>query len=367
MKRHLAWAALAGILAGILILVWGSWQWNRPGPEAPGPEAGPAQVRIRAGMTLSAAADTLVGRGLLRDARVLLLGAKLTGQGRALRAGLYELEYGRSPSELLTDLTSGRTVQVRFTLPEGLSAEEIAERAAAALGFSAEGFLAAADSIVRAEAARQDWMTGGAGAFARLDTLLQGTGPGGVRTLHWCEGYLAPDTYRFGEGTPDVQAAAHLVHEQLRRLRQAWTGRERTELTGHQLLALASLVEAEARLPEERGRIAAVYTNRLQQRWRLEADPTVAYALRKKGKRLYFKDLKVDSPYNTYLYRGLPPGPIGCPGQPALQAAARPESDVQDLYFVSDGAGGHVFSRTLQEHEAAVRRYRRIRDEAARH
>lgn len=367
MKRHLILAASAGLLLGVLIVAWGAWQWNRPGPPAPEAGTAPVQVRIRPGTTLSAAADTLVGRGLLRDARALLVGARLTGQDKALRAGLYELEYGRSPRELLMDLTSGATVQIRFTLPEGLSAEEIAERTAEALDISAVRFLAAADSLVRTEAARREWLTGGPESFARLDSLLQGTDPGGARRLHWCEGYLAPDTYRFGEGTSAEQAAAHLVGEQLRRLEAAWAQRNRPELTGHRLLALAALVEAEARLPQERGHIAAVYANRLEKNWRLEADPTVAYVLRKKGKRLYFKDLKVDSPFNTYLYRGLPPGPIGCPGELSLQAAARPAPDVEDLYFVSDGAGGHVFSRTLQEHEEAVRRYRRIRDAAARH
>ena len=132
------------------------------------------------------------------------------------------------------------------------------------------------------------------------------------------------------------------------------------------MLTLASVVEAEARLDTERTLVAAVYSNRLAHNWRLEADPTVAFILEKKGSRLYYKDLKVDSPYNTYVYRGLPPGPIGSPGMAALQAAARPDPGCDAMYFVSDGVGGHVFSRTLQEHEEAVRRFRRIRAEGAR-
>lgn len=365
MKRLLSIAALAGFGLGCLVVALGWWQWNRPGPAAPPAAPGEVRVRIHPGMTLSAAADTLVERGLLRDRRALVLGAKLTGQDRALRAGLYELRYGRSPRQLLLDLTTGSAVQLKITLPEGWSAEEMAGRLARTLDFSAGSFLAAADSIVRAEASGRDWLCGGPEAVVRLDSLLRGAGPDGGRRPHWCEGYLAPDTYHFGEGATARQAAAHLTRQQLERLERSWRDRVQTGLTGHELLTLASLVEAEARLAEERTRIAAVYSNRLRQGWRLEADPTVAYVLRKKGKRLYFKDLEVDSPYNTYRQRGLPPGPIGCPGEPALQAAARPDPQTGEMYFVSDGAGGHVFSRTLQEHEQAVRRFRRIRDGAA--
>lgn len=360
-------AALGGFALGCLLVAIGWWQWNRPGPEAQAGAPAAQLVRIHPGMTLTAAADTLVQRGLLRDARVLLLGARLTGQGRALRAGLFELHHARTPHELLLDLISGSAVQIRVTLPEGLSAEEMADRIGQALDFSPERFLAAADSIVRAEASAGGWLLGDAEVFARRDSLLAGLDPAGVRRLHWCEGYLAPDTYHFGEGTSAVLAASHLTARQLDRLERAWNGRAAIDLSGHDLLTLASLVEAEARLEKERTLVAAVYANRLRRGWRLEADPTVAYVLHKKGKRLYFKDLKVDSPYNTYQVRGLPPGPIGCPGEPALEAAARPDPQAQVLYFVSDGAGGHVFSRTLQEHEEAVRRYRSIRDGGARH
>ena len=129
---------------------------------------------------------------------------------------------------------------------------------------------------------------------------------------------------------------------------------------------MASIVEAEARRDDERGRIAAVYANRLAASRRLEADPTVAYVLDKKGQRLFYRDLEVDSDWNTYRRQGLPPGPIGSPGEASLQAAARPDPACDALYFVSDGADGHVFSRTAREHEEAVRRFRRLRAEARR-
>ena len=125
-------------------------------------------------------------------------------------------------------------------------------------------------------------------------------------------------------------------------------------------------METEARRDDERERIAAVYANRLRRNWRLEADPTVAFVLGKQGERLYFKDLKVDSPYNTYRVKGLPPGPIATPGLASLLAAARPDSSSTALYFVSDGADGHVFSRTAREHEAAVRKFKAVREQQRR-
>jgi UPF0755 protein len=128
-------------------------------------------------------------------------------------------------------------------------------------------------------------------------------------------------------------------------------------------VTIASIVEAEARRADERARIAAVYFNRLRRGARLEADPTVAYVLDKRGERLLYRDLRVDSPYNTYANTGLPPGPIGTPGLASLAAAAHPDTLCDAFYFVADGEGGHVFSRTADEHRAAVARYRRLRDQ----
>ncbi|MBM4131087.1 endolytic transglycosylase MltG, partial [bacterium] len=130
------------------------------------------------------------------------------------------------------------------------------------------------------------------------------------------------------------------------------------------LLTLASIIEAETSRPDERARVGAVYLNRLRLGMNLAADPTVAFATQKKGQRLLYRDLEVDSAWNTYRRRGLPPGPIGSPGMASLRAAARPDPACRELYFVADGEGGHVFSHTAQEHEAAVRRYRLLRGSA---
>lgn len=369
MKRLALIAAGAGLVLGLLVLGIGWSLWT--GASAPAAGEAPVLLRIPTGMTLTAAADMLVARELLEHRTVFLIGARLTGRERGLRAGLYELDRGISPRDLLLDLTEGRSVQIRVTIPEGLTAPETAAILAEALGFDTDAFLAVADSLVRAEIAARGLLGPAAaegGAIpARLDSLWSGRSPEGTRALHWCEGYLAPDTYRFAEGTRPRTAARHLVAVQLQRLQEAIaTATGEVPLDPHRLLTLASLVETEARLPQEQPLVAAVYSNRIAQGWRLEADPTVAFILGKKGRRLYFKDLKVDSPYNTYQVRGLPPGPIASPGAGALFAAARPDPDCDAMYFVSDGAGGHVFSRTIQEHEEAVRRFRRIRAESSR-
>ncbi len=362
MKRLLMAAGL-GLLSGLLCLGWGWRQWTGPGPGATGNETA-VRIRIPSGMTLAAAADTLAARGLLRDRRVLLAGARLTGRDRELRAGLYELAYGQSPRDLLNDLTTGLSVQVVVTIPEGLDSQETAAVVAVALGLAEDRFLVVADSLARL-AARRDTLLGSVEAWASHDSLLAAeSAASGIRTFHWSEGLLAPDTYHFAEGSEAAVVAEVLLATQLNRLQQAVAaGRSGVNggLTPLELLTLASLVEAEALRDEERGLIAAVYTNRLGKKWRLEADPTVAFVLGKKGQRLYFRDLKVDSRYNTYRFKGLPSGPIGAPGLASLQAAAQPDPACEAMYFVSDGAGGHVFSRTAREHEAAVARYRESR------
>ena len=367
MKR---WAAVAGaaVLLGLVLLGWGWRLWTGPGPrlEGAGQPAGSTttvQIRIPQGMTLSAAADSLTAAGLLKHPFVFRAGARLTGRARALRTGLYELSSGASPRELLWAVTSGKAVQVKVTIPEGLDAENVANLLAGALDFSRDDFLAVADSLVIA-AAHQGQLLKPAQSVAGHDSLLAEESARHPRQFRWCEGHLAADTFLFAEGTDAATVAQFLVSTQWARLDSAMAGSvsaANLELTPQEWLTLASIVEAEARLDDERPLIAAVYMNRLRQGWRLEADPTVAFILKKKGKRLYYRDLDVSSPFNTYRNTGLPPGPIGNPGPAALEAVARPDSTCDAMYFVSDGQGGHVFSRTAREHEAAVKEFRRAR------
>ncbi len=365
--RRFVVVVLLGVVCGALLTlgwVWGRWS----GDWGVAPEAAPqtVSVRIYPGMTMAATADTLVARGLLRERRLFLIGARLSGRDRALQTGLYELPVGVSPRRLLRELVDARPVPVRVTVPEGVEAELVAELVAQALGCTPAAFLAAADSVTEQTIRARGWL-GPPQQADRYDALLaDGAVPGG-RPLHWSEGYLAPDTYHFAEGTAAREVARTMVSLQITRLDSLylwpvrWLGE--LNLPPHAVLTLASIVEAEARRDDERARIAAVYLNRLRRGGRLEADPTVAYALDKRGQRLLYRDLRVASAYNTYLHAGLPPGPIGNPGRAALTAAVRPDTTCDAYYFVADGQGGHVFSRTSAEHRAAVARYRRQRSE----
>ncbi len=367
MIKRLAAVAGAAFLMGLVIVLWGWRLWTGPGPVSEvdrEPEPSTALIRIPSGMTLAAAADSLVTRGLLEHPKVFLVGARLTGKGRALRAGLYELPVGASPRDLLLALTSGSAVQVKVTIPEGLDAEEIANVVSRELGFSPDDFLAAADSLVMTAAYQGLLLQGGESAAGDYGSMLEAESSRHPRQFRWCEGHLAPDTFHFTEGTNAAKAARFLVSTQWTRLDSVMAASGTANALGfsrQELLTLASIVEAEARRDDERRLIAAVYVNRLRQGRRLEADPTVAFILLKKGKRLFYRDLEVSSPFNTYRNKGLPPGPIGSPGIAALEAAAQPDSACRAMFFVSDGKDGHVFSRTAREHEAAVQEFRRAR------
>ncbi len=357
-------AAAAGLTAGLVLLAVFWYQWSRPGSTAL-PAGAEVKIRIPRGATWSTAADSLARHHVLEDPFILKLGVRLLGKGPDLRAGLYELGGGISPRSLVKTLTAGETVPVRVTLPEGWDADEIAREVQLRLLIPAARFLAAADSLVRL--LEHDVAWGGKVPLAACDSLQGLAGTRGERRFHICEGFLAPDTYLFAEGSGPVEVAGLMIKTQLARLSRADSLRLPTvDLDPFRLLTLASIVQAEVKLTAEGPLIAAVYRNRLAAGWKLEADPTVAYVLGRKGKRLFHKDLEVRSPYNTYRHKGLPPGPIGNPGQQALLAAARPDTTCRAMFFVSDGADGHVFSRTAAEHARAVARFRKARARARR-
>jgi peptidoglycan lytic transglycosylase G len=298
-----------------------------------GPPGEPVRVVVSEGASFASVARNLVERGLVRRAWTLEFFAKATRGDRRIQTGTYEFTRGEPALDILGAMIRGDILAVFVTVPEGFTTWQIAGAVRAA----------GIDSVTMLAACRD----------ADLRHAL------GV-TAESLEGYLFPDTYRvpFGSDARDV------VAQMLTRFHAAWTPqmeRRASEIgmARHEVVTMASIIEAEAQVPDERPVVSAVYHNRLRRGMKLDADPTVAYAMGGFRGRLYFKDLKIDSPYNTYRYAGLPPGPICSPGESSLRAALHPEPSVDALYFVARGDGRHVFSSSLREHDAAVRSIRR--------
>lgn len=289
---------------------------------------------IPEGASVTAVSDTLATHEVIRWPGLFRLYVRLKGADSRLKAGTYDLPRSAGWSEALEALVAGRVVTVAVTIPEGWAATGIAQRIAPVIGIPA-------DSAAR----------------LLLDpTFADSLGAPGPSL----EGYLFPETYRFAQGVSLDRVATEL----LQRYRAVWTPERRAALdsigmTEREIITLASIVQAEARWEEEMVLISAVFHNRLRRPMRLQADPTVQYALESRQSRLLFShiDSVADDPYNTYTHDGLPPGPIGSPGTAAIDAALHPAS-VPYLYFVAREDGHHEFSRTLREHNRNIQRLR---------
>jgi UPF0755 protein len=291
-----------------------------------------ARVTIPTGATMKTAAESLSRAGALGLPRLFAAFAKARGADRGIKAGTYLVPKNASWSAILSMLRGGGAVST-VLVPEGFTVAQIEAILVTKLSVSPDSVAAA----VRDTA-----------LLHRLDVPTP--------TL---EGYLFPDTYFFPPGTSARQAVTTMVRRFEQQWRADWGGRLDTlALTRHDVVTLASIVEREAKLAEERPVIAAVYLNRLRRGMLLQADPTVQYALPQYQRRLLNKHLTVDSPYNTYVHKGLPPGPIGVPGIASLIAVLRP-AEVPYLYFVAYPDGHHEFRVKLEQHLAAARAARR--------
>ena len=336
MKRALRWTLVASVLAAAALaglLGWGWWDLQRPYTGF----AGERRVEVVSGSSGRAILARLEREGVIRDASLARLW--LLSQGDPpLQAGEYLFRPPLTTPQALGKLIRGDVASHRVTVVEGLTLEETAAHLASRGFGGGDAFLAA----MRDPAPISD-----------LDPRATDL-----------EGYLFPDSYSFTRGTSERDVVLALV----RNFRRRW--REQVEpalpkdggRSIRELVTLASIVEKEARLAGERALIAAVYSNRLEQGMGLFADPTVIYALKKAGRwdgDIRRADLTMDSPYNTYRYAGLPPGPIASPGLGSLQAAAAP-ADVPYLYFVARNDGSHVFAATLQEHNRNVNQWQRL-------
>jgi len=286
-------------------------------------------VTLPAGQSASQTAVLLKGKGVVRSALMFRVLVRAAGLERRLKPGTYRLRRRMPPWRLVAALASGGG-GVKIVIPEGFSARQIAQRLEAA-------------GVCRG------------GDFLRYVALNR------------LEGYLFPTTYYLEPASESGRLAERMNQEFKRRIADEFARTEpKPRMTLHQLVTLASIVEREAARKYEQPMVAAVYLNRMRRRMRLEADPTVQYALGYWKKGLSAEDLRSPSPYNTYIHYGLPPGPICSPGLDAFRAALRP-ARTDDIYFVADHAGGHVFSATHDEHLRAKQSFKRaLREEKRR-
>ncbi len=351
------------IIAGIIIVIVAvsayCWKlWNSPygSIQANGDKA-TVLLRVPAGASLYDVVDSLQVKKLIVSQRLFVYGTKVNGLQSEIKAGLFAIPYKSSPSEILRIITSGHSVPIKVTIPEGIDAIETANILSDAFGFPAQQFLADADSITSLviDLSETDLLS--------YKELLD-SGAGCKRTLHLCEGYLFPETYHFSEGTTSLIVAKSIIELGTSKVADLLANpiSDSENMSIHEIITLASIVEAETIFQSEKPKVAAVYLNRMKVNHSLEADPTIAFFLSKKGKRIYYKDLRKLSPYNTYRNKGLPPGPINSPGYVAIRSVVQPEPNFTAFYFVADGKGGHQFSDTLKEHNQASAEYRKIRD-----
>jgi UPF0755 protein len=335
--RPRRWALLLLVIAGLAVAA------DLFFPAGLFPPHEKRSILVERGQTLGAVSSELKRVGLLRGTLGFEVLARLMRIDRRIKAGQYSFEMGATVPELLRAFSRGMSGLNLVTIPEGLTLVEVASLLSRHLGVP----IAAFDSL------------GHDKEF--LDSL-------GV-TAPSLEGYLAPNTYEFLPGTSPEVAFRTMVGRQKEILRRAAAGRDSLPLglSLYKLLTLASIVESEAQVDDERPRIARVYLNRLETGMKLQADPTVAYGMGMRPQsRLFLRHLRFNSPFNTYMYQGLPPGPICNPGAKSIQGALNPSQDEGEFYFVARGQGRHFFSRTYEDHLDNIRRVRTVQSAAAR-
>jgi peptidoglycan lytic transglycosylase G len=327
LKRYAVLVLFGSVVLGIL--AWDDFSRFL----SPQPVAKPAVrvVRILPGMSLHSIAHLLEQEGLIQDGKKFVFLAWWQRVGKRIQWGDFELYTGMAPGTILDYLKTGRTILKRVTFPEGFTLSQIARRLAEENLVDEKSFLQA----------------------GQVPDFLQELGLEGDSL----EGYLFPDTYVFHRGMSSRAIQKRMVD----RFKEIWSELEKKEKCPdareiRSLVTLASIIEKETGLSEEKPLIASVFYNRLKKGMALQSDPTVIYGIKHFDGDLTKKHLLTPTPYNTYLKVGLPPGPVANPGKDSLQAALRPASS-DYLYFVSKNDGSHFFSRTLKEHNRAVARF----------
>jgi UPF0755 protein len=316
--------AVITIVLVAMLGLGGLYIYGRQKIEAPGPLQEDKVVNIPARSGMGDIADILLREGVIDNNRWAFFGAVIAMKARAdLKSGEYAFQKNASMRDVISTIVDGKVVQHAFTIPEGLTSEQIVARLL-----------------------ENDILTGQIKELPREGTLL-------------------PETYKFPRGTTRDQVIQRMQQAQRRVLAEVWERRnpDIPLKTPEQLVTLASIVEKETGRADERSRVAAVFTNRLRQKIKLQSDPTIIYGLvggkGTLGRPIKRSEIQQPSPYNTYVIDGLPPGPIANPGRASLEATANP-ARTRDLFFVADGTGGHAFSETYDQHQKNVVKLRSI-------
>ncbi len=300
---------------------------------------GPVELEIVPGESLSKVIDSLYEKELIPNETVMHIAAFLYGAEKNIKAGKYKVENGLSYFDMVELLLEGSpSNQKLITIPEGIWQHNLASLVAKIFNLDSDRIM---------ELSKDKKFLGRLGVAAR--------------TL---EGYLLPETYYLFDNSNEEEILSKLKYEMDKLFEPDSVKLQMLKLgmNKHQILTLASIIDGESNIIDEFKRISGVYHKRLKKRIALQADPTVQYLIRNRRRhnKVYYKDLEIDSPYNTYKYVGLPPGPINNPGKDAVLAALFPE-DNDYYYFVADGSGGHVFAKTLSQHNRNVNSYREWR------
>ncbi|WP_374635034.1 endolytic transglycosylase MltG [Paracoccus sp. (in: a-proteobacteria)] len=375
--RHIASNFLT-LLIVILIAAAAAVAWAKHQYSAPGPSAVAACVRVAPGASLSAVSEQLAEQGVVSNAYIFRAGADYAGKSRDLKFGSYLMPPHSSMEEVVGVITAGGPstcgTEVVFRIGVRENSVILRDMDAATGEFTEQakynpGTEAAPEAIASAEAkpdARlRITLAEGVTSWQVVEGLKQAGFLGGEIAEVPPEGSLAPDTYEVEKGADRAKLISEMEGRQASILARAWETRE-ADLpyqTPEEALVMASIIEKETGIPDERRVVASVFVNRMRQGMRLETDPTVIYGITLgKGvldRGIRASELRRRTPYNTYQIDGLPPTPIANPGRAAIEAAMDPEN-TEYVFFVADGSGGHAFGRTLEEHNANVQRWREI-------
>jgi UPF0755 protein len=312
------------VVVGMVVILGAAWVYNGPGPAAKAGDK--TSVVLRKGASLPEIASTLEQGGVIRSSSIFMTAAKATGAARTLKAGEYEFASRASMAQVLDAIRHGRIVRHWITIPEGLTSDMVMD-------------ILAKSDILEGSAA---------------------TPP---------EGAILPETYEVQRGEDRAAVLKRMMDDRDKLLNQLWANRQSglPYQSKEEAVIMASIIEKETGVKGERPEVAAVFINRLRTGMRLDTDPTVIYGIsrgRPLGRGLRRSELDRVTPYNTYKIDGLPPTPIANPGRAALEAALNP-AKTNDLYFVADGTGGHVFASTLEQHNANVAKWRQIERDRA--